>query len=222
MQNARASFFHNSVGGYHGAKPRRLEQFYKLFLKSKKTSLLDILNVKYVIEEKDGIVNAIENPNNLGIAWFVEKIIFEEKPDSIYMNLLKFDLRKTAIIENKNHDITSYSNERRISQIELLKNKPNEKIYNIKSNKPGFVVFSEMFYPGWKAEINNREVELYKVNFILRGLFVPKGDNKIKFYFEPTSIKYGSIIQILSIIILVAVIFYSSKKLILNRNRITS
>ena len=138
------------------------------------------------------------------------------------MNLLKFDLRKTAIIENKNLDITSYSNERRISQIELLKNKPNEKIYNIKSNKPGFVVFSEMFYPGWKAEINNREVELYKVNFILRGLFVPKGDNKIKFYFEPTSIKYGSIVQILSIIILVAVIFYSSKKLILNRNRITS
>ena len=102
-----------------------------------------------------------------------------------------------------------------------MKNKLT-KIYNIKSNKPGFVVFSEMFYPGWKAEINNREVELYKVNFILRGLFVPKGDNKIKFYFEPSSIKYGSIIQILSIIILVAVIFYSSKKLILNRNRITS
>ena len=175
MQNARASFFHNSVGGYHGAKPRRLEQFYKLFLKSKKTSLLDILNVKYVIEEKEGNVNAIENPNNLGIAWFVEKIIFKENPDSIYMNLLKFDLRETAIIENKNLDITSYSNERRISQIELLKNKPHEKIYSIKSNKPGFVVFSEMFYPGWKAEINNREVEIYKVNFILRGLFVPKG-----------------------------------------------
>tara|TARA_A200000113_G_scaffold103968_1_gene93426 strand:+ start:1737 stop:4157 length:2421 start_codon:yes stop_codon:yes gene_type:complete len=222
MQNARASFFHNSVGGYHGAKPRRLEQFYKLFLQSKKTSLLDILNVKYVIEEKDGSVNAIENPKNLGIAWFAEKIIFEENPDSIYMNLLKFDLRKTAIIENKKNDSIRYSNERRISQIELLKNKPNEKIYNIKSNKPGFVVFSEMFYPGWKAEINNREVELYKVNFILRGLFVPKGDNKIKFYFEPSSIKYGSIIQIFSIIILVAVIFYSSKKLILNRNRITS
>ena len=56
---------------------------------------MDILNVKYVIEEKDGSVNAIENPKNLGIAWFAEKIIFEENPDSIYMNLLKFDLRKT-------------------------------------------------------------------------------------------------------------------------------
>ena len=80
MQNARASFFHNSVGGYHGAKPRRLEQFYKLFLKSKKTSLLDILNVKYVIEEKEGSVNAIENPNNLGIAWFVEKLFLRKTP----------------------------------------------------------------------------------------------------------------------------------------------
>ena len=105
MQNARASFFHNSVGGYHGAKPRRLEQFYKLFLQSKKTALLDILNVKYVIEEKEGNTKAIENPNNLGMAWFVEKIIFEENPDSIYMNLLKFDLKQTAIIENKNIDL---------------------------------------------------------------------------------------------------------------------
>ena len=217
MQNARASFFHNSVGGYHGAKPRRLEQFYKLFLQSKKTALLDILNVKYVIEEKEGNAKAIENPNNLGVAWFVEKIIFEENPDSIYMNLLKFDLKQTAIIENKNIDIISYPNERRISQIELLKNKPHEKIYSIESNKPGFVVFSEMFYPGWKAKINNKEVNVYKVNFILRGIFVQKGNNKIKFYFEPSSIKYGSLFQIVSIIVFVALIFYSSNKIILSK-----
>lgn len=217
MQNARASFFHNSVGGYHGAKPRRLEQFYKLFLQSKKTALLDILNVKYVIEEKEGNTKAIENPNNLGMAWFVEKIIFEENPDSIYMNLLKFDLKQTAIIENKNIDIISYPNERRISQIELLKNKPHEKIYSIESNKPGFVVFSEMFYPGWKAKINNKEVNVYKVNFILRGIFVQKGNNKIKFYFEPSSIKYGSLFQIISIIVFVALIFYSSNKILLSK-----
>ena len=217
MQNARASFFHNSIGGYHGAKPRRLEQFYKLFLQSKKTALLDILNVKYVLQEIEGNVNAVENPNNLGIAWFVEKIVFEENPDSIYMNLLKFDLRQTAIIENKKSDIISYSNDKRKFQIDILKNKPHEKIYSIGSNKPGFVVFSEMFYPGWKAEINNKEVELYKVNFILRGLFVPNGNNKIKFYFEPSSIKYGSLVQIVSIIVLVAMIFYSSKKLILSK-----
>ena len=217
MQNARASFFHNSVGGYHGAKPRRLEQFYKLFLQSKKTALLDILNVKYVIEEKEGNTKAIENPNNLGMAWFVEKIIFEENPDSIYMNLLKFDLKQTAIIENKNIDIISYPNERRISQIELLKNKPHEKIYSIESNKPGFVVFSEMFYPGWKAKINNKGVNVYKVNFILRGIFVQKGNNKIKFYFEPSSIKYGSLFQIISIIVFVALIFYSSNKILLSK-----
>jgi len=222
MQNARASFFHNSVGGYHGAKPRRLEQFYKLFLQSKKTELLDILNVKYVIEEKEGNANAIENPNNLGLAWFAEKLIFEENPDSVYMNLLKYDLRDTAIIESKNQDIINSSNERRISQIELLKNKTHKKIYSIESNKPGFVVFSEMFYPGWKAEINNKEVKLHKVNFILRGLFVPKGANQIKFYFEPSSIKYGSLFQIISIVVLAALIFHSSKKLILSKNRISS
>ena len=219
MQNARASFFHNSIGGYHGAKPRRLEQFYKLFLRSKKTALLDILNVKYVIEENDGIADAIENPNNLGLAWFVEKFIFEENPDSIYLNLLKFDLRETALIESNVDNNLSHSSEKRVSQISLLKNKPHEKIYLIDSNKPGFVVFSEMFYPGWKAEINNQKSEIYKVDFILRGLFVPKGKNKIKFYFEPTPLKYGSFFQISSIIIMIVLIFFSTKKLFLNKNR---
>ena len=221
MQNARPSFFHNSVGGYHGAKPRRLEQFYKLFLKSKKTSLLDILNVKYVIEENDGKANAIENPNNLGIAWFTEKLIFEENPDSVYMDLLKFNLKETAIIESFRKDSINFSNDKRISQIALLKNKPQEKIYSIESNKPGFVVFSEMFYPGWRAEINNEKTEIYKVDFILRGLFVPKGDNKIKFYFEPAPLKYGNFVQIISIIVLIGLIFLSSKKIFFKKNRIS-
>ena len=215
MQNARESFFHNSIGGYHGAKPRRLEQFYKLFLQSKKTALLDILNVKYVVEEKQGVTNAIENPNNLGLAWFTEKLIFEENPDSIYVDLLKFDLSQTAIIENDNININNFSNERRISQISLLKNKPQEKIYSIESNNSGFVVFSEMFYPGWKAKINDKISEIYRVDFILRGLFVPKGQNIIKFYFEPSPIKQGSFLQIISIILLISVTILSSKKIFL-------
>ncbi len=220
MQNARASFFHNSIGGYHGAKPRRLEQFYKLFLKTKKTTLLDILNVKYVIEEKDGKANAIENPNNLGLAWFTENLIFKQNPDSIYMDLLKFNLRETAIIESITKDSVSFSNEGRVSQINLLKNKPQEKIYSIESNKPGFVVFSEMFYPGWRAEINNENAEIYRVDFILRGLFVPKGNNKIKFYFEPNPIKHGSFIQSISIIILICIAFISTKN-IFKKNRMS-
>ncbi len=222
MQNARTSFFHNSVGGYHGAKPRRLEQFYKLFLKSKKTALLDILNVKYVIEEKDGVSNAIENPNNLGLAWFTENLIFKNNPDSIYMDLLKFDLRKTAIIEKNVRDSIIYSDEKRISQINLLKNQPDEKTYSIKSNKTGFVVFSEMFYPGWKAKINDKKSEIYRVDFILRGLYIPKGDNIVKFYFEPNPIKYGSFVQIISIIVLIGLIFISLKNFFLVKNRITS
>ena len=77
-----------------------------------------------------------------------------------------------------------------------------------------------MFYPGWKAEINGKKSEIYRVDFILRGLFIPKGDNKIKFYFDPTPLKYGSFFQILSIIVLIVLIFLSTKKLFLNKNTV--
>ena len=145
-------------------KPRRLEQFYKLFLQSKKTSLLDILNVKYVIEEKQGVENAIENPNNLGVAWFVEKLIFEKNADSIYKNLLKYDLSETAIIETTNIKNISYSNEKRISQIKLLKNKPQEKVYSIQNLiNLALLFFQKCFILGGKPKLmvkNLKYIEL--------------------------------------------------------------
>ena len=72
-----------------------------------------------------------------------------------------------------------------------------------------------MFYPGWKAKINDKISEIYRVDFILRGLFVPKGQNIIKFYFEPSPIKQGSFLQIISIILLISVTILSSKKIFL-------
>ena len=81
-------------------------------------------------------------------------------------------------------------------------------------------VFSEIYYPaGWNAYIDNEPVEHIKVNYILRGLFIPLGEHTIEFKFEPKSFVIGNIISLSSSILLIILVigtfaYYIRKELI--------
>ena len=60
-------------------------------------------------------------------------------------------------------------------------------------------IFSEMYYKnGWNAYINGDLVPHARANYVLRALIVPEGTHEIIFKFEPTIIKKGSIITLIS------------------------
>jgi hypothetical protein len=72
MSSARASFFHHSIGGYHAAKPRRMQQLFDYQIAKNNLEVLNMLNVKYVIQtDKEGKEIPTINPDANGNAWFV-------------------------------------------------------------------------------------------------------------------------------------------------------
>ena len=218
LNGARTSYFHNSIGGYHGAKPRRFEELYNEFLRKEDKSIIDMLNVKYLLyRDNDNKVDVMENKEAMGNAWFVKNLKYYKNVDSLFNNITKTDFKNTAITSSKKASYLPI--EFKVddsSVIELISYKPNYLKYNYNSKYDSFIVFSEMYYPhGWKAKINGEIVDHYNVNYVLRGLYLSKGQYNIEFIFDPYVVKLGGYVQIFTIFILITLSIFSfySKKI---------
>ena len=213
FSNARTSFFHNSISGYHAAKPKKIQDIYEFYISKNNMSIMSMLNVKYFIKnDPNNPAGVTRNPNNLGNAWFVNEIKNVENSNQELLDLDKVNLKNTAITQQLPNKIYPIDNS---SSINLVKRKSNHLVYKVKSNYEQFVVFSEAFYKnGWKSTINSKIIDHYRVNYLLRGMEVPKGEYEIHFKFEPQVINQGSIIRILAYIIFIIVLVYYLKKTI--------
>ena len=75
--------------------------------------------------------------------------------------------------------------------------------YHAKSQKGGVAVFSEIYFPwGWNVTIDDKPVEMARVNYVLRALNVPAGDHKIEMYFDPQSIHTTTTVASVAVILI--------------------
>ncbi len=82
FSDSRASYFHKSLGGYHGAKLRNINNLIDFQISKTNNRVLDMLNVKYFLQSgQSGLDTAIVNPNALGNAWLVKKVREEANPN---------------------------------------------------------------------------------------------------------------------------------------------
>ena len=219
LSSARASFFHKSIGGYHAAKPRRMQQLFDYQIAKNNLEPLNFLNVKYLIQtDKEGKEFPIANPEANGNAWFVNQIQLVSTADEEMKALDKLDSKKVAVINSKEFKFrkTAFVKDS-LASITLDLYQPNHLKYTSTNTSDGLAVFSEMYYNnGWNAYVDGNKVEHLRANYVLRALPIPAGKHTIEFKFEPKVVKTGSTIALLSsigmVLLLVAGIYFERKK----------
>ncbi len=223
--NSPTSWFHKSIGGYHGAKFKRYQELIdssinrELALFSSaadkatsvddllpvfnNTSVINMLNAKYVIYNNE--TPPIVNPHALGNAWFAEKPVFVEDANIELAALNTIDPSKEAAIDVRFKDQingASYpvtGNDK----IELVSYQPNELEYKYSADAEKLAVFSEIYYPaGWKCYVDGKESRYFRANYVLRGMILPGGTHQIKFTFKPSSYFIGNKISLASSLLL--------------------
>ena len=226
FNDARTSYFHKSVGGYHGAKMKRYNELYsyaiepeiQLFREKAKsiesldslTALLPVvnmLNTKYLIYDLNS--PPLTNPHALGNAWLVKETKIVSNANEEISSLDKFDPKSTAIV-NKNSEkaLSGFKSGSGEGQIKLTEYQPNYLKYEATVNSgPQLAVFSEIYYPkGWKSFIDGKETEHLQVNYVLRGMIIPAGNHQVEFKFEPASYYTGNKVSLASSILLLLAI----------------
>ncbi|HKK58683.1 MAG TPA: YfhO family protein [Salinivirga sp.] len=204
-QDARTSYFHNSLGGYHGAKMQRYQEMIDRHIGQGNMDVINMLNAKYFITAQNNQKIAQRNPGALGNAWFVNKVKLVENADAEIAALNDFDPTKTAIVDQRfsNHVADSYAIDSAAS-IKLTSYSPKKLEYKTKSKTKQLAVFSEVYYPaGWEASIDGEPAKHIRVNYILRALEIPAGEHSVTFEFRPQSYYAGRNISLASSIILI-------------------
>jgi hypothetical protein len=219
--DASTSYFHKSIGGYHGAKLRRYQELYDHQIKEKfNRSVLNMLNAKYFIqadESRKAVV--VPNPQALGNAWFVEDVKMVKNADEELDALSDFNPEKTAVVDERFKDeLAGFSAGKDSSaQIKLIDYKPNDLQYQVNSQKDQLAVFSEIYYPkGWNAYVDGEPTPHFRADFVLRAMIIPAGKHLVEFKFEPKvysigeKVSFGS--SLLVILLLIGFVVYEIKK----------
>ncbi len=218
VSNARTSYFHNAIGGYHGAKPAALQELYDFQIAKNNLQVLNMLNVRYVIRpDEQGQPLALTNPEANGDVWFVDELVVVPTADDVMRALDTLNTKRSAVTDTRFADpgVQRFVNDS-AATIQLTSYQPNHLVYEASSSKDGqFAVFSEMYYEnGWNAYIDASPRPHIKVNHLLRGMQIPKGVHIIEFKFEPEVIERGSAITIIGYgIFVIALLFFVCKRL---------
>lgn len=208
--DARDSYFHKSLGGYHGAKLKKTQELYENQLITKDGQLnmqiLDMLNTKYLITNGPSGPVAQRNPGALGNAWFIDTLKVVPTADD-ELNALADLQPATSAVTQQNQGLSAKTYTPDSTEvIRLSSYAPNKLVYSSETKSPQFAVFSEIYYRGnkdWKSYIDGKETPHQKVNYVLRGMEIPAGKHEIVFEFKPAAVEKGKTIDLIASIALV-------------------
>lgn len=220
FQDAKTSYYHKSIGGYHPAKLGIYDDLITYQLSGQPNlSVLNMLNAKYIIQQnqKGDNLTAYPNMQALGNCWFVNGVKFVNGPTEEMKALNNFNPRDTAIIDNSYKNIvTGFTPADSLANIKQTAFDNMAIKYESNSNTANVAVFSEIFYKDWNAFIDGKKVPIAKANYVLRALVIPAGKHTIDFKFEPAVYKLSYNISMfatwLLVVLLIAYAVYFFKQ----------
>ena len=221
FNDASTSYFHKSVGGYHGAKLRRYQDIIDHYLSKRDVNyfkVLNMLNTRYIIYPKDNSKMASRNYEAFGNAWIASDIKWVSTPNEEIDAIADTDVKNVAIVNNEFKNLVGEFNATPTEgTIQLVDYKPNELKYSFDSSKDELVVFSEIWTKkGWKMWIDGVENPLFRADYILRSAIIPAGQHEVVMRYEPSIWRVGNAIQLITSLLILAglvlICYYTIKR----------
>ena len=221
------SYYHKSIGGYHPAKLRRYQELIERYISGQTDavrqsiqsfygdltqvngdsiwSVLNMLNAKYFLLASQNL--EVQNPYAYGNAWLVDKVKYVDNANQELDALGQMNLRHEAVADKQFQQVLGETvAQDSLSAVELTAYEPNQLTYTVNSSKGGVLVFSEIYYPGWTATVDGQDVEIGRVNYVLRAIHISGGKHEVVLSFFPKSVSTTETLAYISMAILLLLV----------------
>lgn len=230
--DARASYHHASINGYHGARIRRFQELLDQYLMAEYSlmkqvaqsgsnafgsiPLMNMLNAKFVIANPGDQRGILTNSQANGAAWFVDNITQVNSPDEEFDQVASINTKNTALIDVSQNNLSNgESNGNGV--ITLSDYHAGYWKYESNNAGNGLAVFSEIYYPkGFQVTIDGQPADMLRANYVLRALEIPTGQHTIEFTFAPSIYKTGTLIMqicsTLALLLFLGAVYFTVRK----------
>ncbi|MFT7611291.1 MAG: hypothetical protein ACI9J3_000234 [Parvicellaceae bacterium] len=218
FNDGETPFFHKSTTGYNAAKLKKFQEIIEFRLGTElgqlqdptATKVVNMLNTRYLIAQDKS--QMFKNPFAFGNAWFVTGFHKVKDANEEIMAINDVDVHELAIIQEKytggDFSETIVPDPNATVTQRTLDYRPNHLTYDFEAKSDQFVVFSEIYYPdGWNAYVDGNPADHVGVNYILRGMNVPKGKHLIEFKFEPSKVSNLSTLAMICLTVVFLLLF---------------
>ena len=236
FNDATTSANHRSVGGYHAAKLRRYQDLIERQLAQQNPEVYNMLDTRYFIfADKDRGLMYQRNPDAFGPAWFVDDIHWVASADEEMAGLDSTALRQTALVDKRfSSELQGYKAATKSlastdslsapsgqASVKLLTYTPIMAKYQVTTDEPRLLVFSEIYYPhGWHLTLDGKkELPIVRANYVLRAAYIPQGTHELTMTFDPASIHRTELIAEISTGLLVLLLVASALLPLIRRGR---
>jgi len=197
----------------NGDNPLVLADFdrYWQSLGSRSTPLYDLLNAKYLIGRKnvpldrakfrlafdgDPGFSVFENMHALPRAFIVYdvRVVPDHATALAAIHTPDFDPARMAVLEGQKAEGTLRGQKAEGNSqatVNITGYGPNEILLDVNTPSAGVLVLSEVYYPGWRAWVDDREVEVMRANYLFRAVELPAGAHRVRLLYDPAWFKIG-------------------------------
>ncbi len=144
-----------------------------------------------------------ENLDAFPRAWLVGEAIPAPERVKMLQTLKATDLRRTVLLEGLPEPEKRTLN---LAECQSVTRQPNRLVYRTRTDEQAFLVFSEVWFPGWRCLIDGVEVPIYRANHAFRAVRVPPGEHEVLMVMDPASLRWGRWITAVTLAVLLAIV----------------
>jgi hypothetical protein len=149
-----------------------------------------------------GDVKIYENLDVLPRAFVVHRarVIQDDEAVIAAMQEESFAPDEEVILSAEGPAVTS-NGEGGEDQVSIISYEPEQVSIEADVETPGYLVLTDSYYPGWRALVDGQRAEILRADYCFRAVHLPRGEHVVEFIYDPTLVKVGLAVSLVSILL---------------------